>query len=697
MGDCQLGDADRAVRVNLRRRVPEILGEALLASEEACIRKGVAMRERQRERDLDFAPCPHPFAGEIEAREIAEPPVLEQSAIRLGVGGAQHEHGEPLAAGQKLRDEAGERVNRVVHRGRPEVFSEANEFEKGAVKLHDMIFSAPGMAIAWPDVEAEPPIAFGGGGEIAVGDDQMIEGAGHGLWRQGRAGAMIADRRESVEGSVPVSAPTETELKLALSDDALHRLRNSATLATVKRPRRARIVTTYWDTFDRALARHGLTLRVRAEGKTRRQTVKAEGIAGVAMQRGEWEWPIDGDKPDLRLAAETPVAEFAKARLAPTLTTDVMRTSRLLHVEGALIEADLDEGEIRAGTQCEPIQELELELREGPLGALYRLALALHAEAPCAIETESKAARGMRLLDRLPAQPHTSMPQPLPPGITGAEALRRIVGEALGHMLANAAATRGGHAEGVHQLRVGVRRLRSALRLFAPALAEPAVAGFDRELQELGRRVGEARDWCVFCDTQLPDIEADQPDWGGLIADAAQKQRDQGFAEAAEAVSAPSFTSLALSLGAWSEDAGRQPRLLGGARLDEAIEALAPDLVGQLMRKVRKRGRQATDGDPLALHAFRKALKKLRYSLEFLDGVYAVPDKAQDRIKKLLKRLGDLNDAATAARLAEALSQQHVELGPAAVAITERRDCVWAEGLPRIERRARKLRRWLEA
>ncbi len=61
------------------------------------------------------------------------------------------------------------------------------------------------------------------------------------------------------------------------------------------------------------MARRGLSLRVRVQGERRTQTVKLAGGAGLAMQRGEWEWPVEGDAPDLKLAEETPVREFAGA------------------------------------------------------------------------------------------------------------------------------------------------------------------------------------------------------------------------------------------------------------------------------------------------------------------------------------------------------------------------------------------------
>jgi len=494
-----------------------------------------------------------------------------------------------------------------------------------------------------------------------------------------------------------MSAPTETELKLALAEDAPRRLLESRTLraAAAGEPRRERVVTTYWDTPDRALARRGLSLRVRRQGEKRLQTLKAQGDGGAAMQRGEWEWPLDDDEPVLRLAAQTPAADFARAPLTRTVTTDVMRTSVELRIADAVIEADLDEGELRVGEKREPIRELELELREGGLGELYRLAIALHEETPFSIETRSKAQRGAELgLDERP-QPRKAQLQRLPDGCGAAEAFRRIVAEALGHVLANVAAIRDGQAEGAHQMRVGVRRLRSALRLFAPVLAAPTAAVFDRELQDLGHRIGEARDWSVFCDERLPDAlpARDTRDWGGLMDAAARARRDAAFARSAEIVAAPEFAKLALSLAAWAEETGRQPRLVGDGRLDGPIERLAPELIGALTRKARKRGRRAEGDDPTKLHAFRKALKKLRYGLEFLDGSHEASPKLHKRIKKLLDRLGEINDAVAGARLAERLAAQRVELAPAAAAFARRRDAALRDDAPRIARRAQRFRK----
>ena len=86
------------------------------------------------------------------------------------------------------------------------------------------------------------------------------------------------------------------------------------------------------------------------------------------------------------------------------------------------------------------------------------------------------------------------------------EALRVIIGETLGHLLTNQPAALAGDPEGVHQVRIAIRRIRSALRLFSPHLEAHARRLFEGELRRAGRTIGEARDWDVFCDEILPQV-----------------------------------------------------------------------------------------------------------------------------------------------------------------------------------------------
>ena len=206
--------------------------------------------------------------------------------------------------------------------------------------------------------------------------------------------------------------PMEVELKLCLPAGRQAELEQHpefhARMATA--PEQRHEVTTYFDTPDLTLASRGISVRVRRSGNRRIQTVKLQGTGfAAAANRAEWEWPIKQDAPDLGRVAATPVGAIAgelvgTGRLQPVFTTDIRRTVRNLRIDGtASAEAALDVGTITAGSATEAASELELELREGKLAPLYRLALDLHATVPMTIAPESKAERGYRLrLGRAP-------------------------------------------------------------------------------------------------------------------------------------------------------------------------------------------------------------------------------------------------------------------------------------------------------
>src|SRR4051794_9952722 len=133
--------------------------------------------------------------------------------------------------------------------------------------------------------------------------------------------------------------------------------------------------TTYFDTSDEALARSGLSLRVRCTDGRHIQTVKANRSNGAAADRDEFEWPLETDKPDLRLAARTPLAEHLPSgqALNPVVETDIRRTIHIVRLDDdTVVEAAFDEGMIAAGEAARPVRELELELKQGTPAALFR-------------------------------------------------------------------------------------------------------------------------------------------------------------------------------------------------------------------------------------------------------------------------------------------------------------------------------------
>jgi len=468
----------------------------------------------------------------------------------------------------------------------------------------------------------------------------------------------------------------EQELKLAVPEGAAGMLLDHPVLGlSGPDARRKHQVSTYYDTVGETLARNGVALRVRRNDGTHVQTVKAAGRAGIAADRGEWEWPVDDDLPDASLLARTPIADRLPAGLdlRPVVTTEIDRTSRMLRLDdGTEIEAAFDAGWIIAGNAREPVRELELELRRGNAGALYRLALQLHASMPLTIETAAKSERGFRLRRGAQAGPSKAAHVALASGTPGAGAFREIMAVGLHHLLVNRPAALAGNAEGLHQMRVAVRRLRAGLALFQPHLERHALARFQAELRRIGRVFGEARGWDVFCRQILPDMTArDTAGWGSLLRQPAEACREAAYRAVTQAIGAPDFTALVLGLAAWAEQGCTAANLLGDHALHRPISRLCPDLLDRLADKVEHRGRHIDDGSDADRHALRKSLKKLRYASDYVAGAY--PRKAVEsylhRCKKLQQTLGDISDTVAATGLAERLAERHTDLAPALSAL----------------------------
>ncbi len=475
--------------------------------------------------------------------------------------------------------------------------------------------------------------------------------------------------------------PIEVELKLLLPAGARAALERHPALCPPRAsaPQTRDETTVYFDTPELALNARSLTLRVRRRGAERIQTLKsAHDGAGVASSRGEWEWSVAQDSPDLACLADTPygseIAAIA-ADLQPVFSTEVSRTIRTLDLGGGSVaEAAMDEGRVVAGEAMQDIRELELELKQGSPGPLYRLALELHRDVAFTIGTESKSQRGVRLLTARVPKAKPGREPALDGDAPASEAIRRIIGAELSHFLASQPAAAAGDVEGVHQMRVGIRRLRSALALFEKFLEPHATRQFEAELRRLGQVFGAARDWDVFCTEILPAAgeEPGAKGWTDLLRPPAETARASAHLALSEEFARPNITALVLGMAAWVEPDDDGATLLGGAALHRPLRKLAPDLLDRMARRVARRGVHPTRRSATELHDLRKALKKLRYSTDFVASLY--PGKSSRRyhkaVGKLQKLLGAGNDAVMATMLAERLSADaHIDLTPAAGAL----------------------------
>ncbi|WP_035979500.1 CYTH and CHAD domain-containing protein [Kozakia baliensis] len=474
--------------------------------------------------------------------------------------------------------------------------------------------------------------------------------------------------------------PLEIELKLLFPPEARPQLdRYIASLDTLGQSEQRHLVTTYYDTPDLALNHAGLALRIRRSGHERIQTLKSsEQEKRLASHRGEWEWPVKSDQPELTLLADTPAAALTEAldgNLAPVWVSDVHRTSHTIQHDDAAVELAVDEGAVRAGDAQDTIREIELELKAGPVTALYGLALSLQNEIPLRIGTLTKAERGHYLQSGTPRSSEKVDIPKLTRKTTLAKGLKTLLGAGLNALIRNQPAAEAEDAEGIHQMRVAIRQLRTILHLLNGYTDRHTLDLFQSELRRIGRELGEARDWDVFCLETLPKAfeTPDENDPIRMLHDDAAEKRTNAHRQLRLELEKTALTTLVLSLTVWIENPAFAK---DEALLTSPLSDIAPILLDRLAHKVMRRGRHIRELSAKERHDLRKSLKKLRYGASYFAKLY--PTQAvktyMKHCKKLQLQLGEINDAAVATTLIGSLSEAHLNLAPAASAFSNWND-----------------------
>ncbi len=194
---------------------------------------------------------------------------------------------------------------------------------------------------------------------------------------------------------------------------------------------------------------------------------------------------------------------------------------------------------------------------------------------------------------------------------------------------------RAGEVEALHQLRVATRRLRAALRLFAPLLPARFVGAVHDGLSWLGDAIGGVRDRDVLfaaLKAEATDLEAELRKAFGPVGLALNDERTAALGTLGTALDSDKCRRLLQRLATFVEGQPpvRQSRPLGSA---------APALLAPLTRSVRRAGRKLNADSPATdFHRLRVRVKRLRYALETLRGIGGKP------LRRLLRELEDLQE-----------------------------------------------------
>ena len=234
-------------------------------------------------------------------------------------------------------------------------------------------------------------------------------------------------------------------------------------------------------------------------------------------------------------------------------------------------------------------------------------------------------------------------PVTLPSAATSEETFAAIVGACLRHAEANQPAVLDEQIEGVHQMRVAFRRLRSALKLFRPLIPREASAGSVEGIRWLNSFLGPARDWDVFLDEGMPPVFAHFPRKRGLLLFRAKAEaiRQNHRRSLCETVHDSRYRQLIQGLADWLEQRAWQGSLSDEQRkrLAQPVLDFATPLLGHNYRRVTQRADQFAKLSAEERHGLRIRIKELRYALDFFASLYPAP-----AVKTYLNALARLQD-----------------------------------------------------
>jgi len=459
--------------------------------------------------------------------------------------------------------------------------------------------------------------------------------------------------------------PNETELKLRIAPEHASDFAQLPSLKAATQYEPKSLYNTYFDTPKHDFLQARIGLRVRHIEDKRIQTLKTAGTSyGGLHQRQEWETEISSDTPDYSVLPKKVLPKWCRQQdklksIQPVFTTDFTRTQwDVSFDDGSLVEVVLDQGEVRTKEHRLPLNEVELELKAGSPLKLYQLALDFQKSIPLTLENHSKAARGYGLHHSQPLQYHKASRLNLAVDLNAEQGFEQICWHCIAHLQANEdMVLYGQDIEGVHQMRVALRRLRSAFSLYKGLVPAETNKWLRDEIKWINDVLGVARDWDVF-ELTLKDAQAvspHQPEVLNTVLEKVNVLQKQAYIDVREAVRSPRYTCLLLTLGQWLTAKAWQESIDKKmcSKLDHPIQAFTSTVLQKQYDRIYKKGRYLTKLVPEARHEVRIMVKKLGYGVRFFSELY--PSRTTKPFIKALSSLQDglgiLNDVSVAEQL----------------------------------------------
>ncbi|EPG40919.1 CYTH and CHAD domain-containing protein [Acinetobacter colistiniresistens] len=445
----------------------------------------------------------------------------------------------------------------------------------------------------------------------------------------------------------------EIELKFQLPES---KKKSVLQLLNKQKAQKIHLQAKYYDTADRLLAKNYVAIRLRQEGEHWVQTFKA--ASKNHLQRIEEDIYLGKctKEPELDLSlykhnqtVQTVLRDVlgdSPAELLLQFQTDVQRTFHVFEFAGSHIEVCLDDGEIRTPTDQAKICEVEFELKQGSAQSLIDFAKTWVDKYQLWLDVRSKAERGNLLAIGKRVSPATKAKSLiLDTDIRAEQALKLIIENTLNHILPNAAAIADGVAEAdhIHQARVGLRRLRSALKHFSnwSAHIDPA---WESQLADIFRALGQSRDYDAIQDSVIPLVKE--------VCDFDFPFPAKVDSNIAQLLSHIQTTQLFLSLFSFTYSEHQSKSKLS----KQAAKSLS-----KLYQKILKDASQFSKLEVEQQHRTRKRVKQLRYCIDFISALYPEKQVQQflNKLQPIQEYLGFYNDLFVAEQIFEQQAVKH--------------------------------------
>lgn len=215
-------------------------------------------------------------------------------------------------------------------------------------------------------------------------------------------------------------------------------------------------------------------------------------------------------------------------------------------------------------------------------------------------------------------------------------------------------AIKGQDPEGVHQVRISLRRIRTALLIFKPVINTKFSQRIAKKFKKYAKLLDDARDMDVYILTHFTD------NTDSTVKTSALTKRDEAYKNVKKCLKSKPFNKRIHACKKWLKTGHWQKKIIKDKKLNHALNSFAFDTLDTLMNLIVSKGQQPEKLDDLALHKLRIDCKKLRYSTEFFISLYDknTVNSFIEKLKRLQDSLGDIHDAFIQKQLHQKLLQQ---------------------------------------